>query len=255
MRIKDEVIQSFSKNREAYVTSSTHSKGKDLSQLIEWIQPKPNMMVLDIATGGGHVAKSVSEHVHTVFATDITKQMLETASKYLTNYDNIHYIVADAENLPFLDHTFDIVTCRIAAHHFPNPAKFMQETARVLKLGGVFLFIDNVAPEKEKYDTFINQLEKMRDYSHVRSLRISEWMKLFHKHQFTVVKQEKKKKTLPYTEWINRTLDSQKDKENVKNFMLHEANDIHSYFHIESNEEDIQSFTIDEWMVLCQKKQ
>ncbi|MFD2044039.1 class I SAM-dependent methyltransferase [Ornithinibacillus salinisoli] len=253
MKEKDDVKQAFSKNSEAYVTSSTHSKGKDLLQLVDWIEPTADMIILDIATGGGHVAKCLSEHVNTVYATDITKEMLNTASTHLKGYQNIHYVIADAENLPFLDHTFDVVTCRIAAHHFPNPEKFIRETERVLKPGGKFLLIDNVSPEDNAYDTFLNKLEKMRDYSHIRSLKVSEWKQLLHENQLGISHHELKKKTLPFEEWINRMIDSQYEKKAVTNYILSATEQIHTYFKVVNDNKGLHSISIDEWMVLCEK--
>jgi ubiquinone/menaquinone biosynthesis C-methylase UbiE len=178
MSVKKDVKNVFSKNRKVYVSSSTHSNSSDLTLLTEWLHSNSDMIVLDIATGGGHTAKRLSPYVKRVVATDITKKMLENAADHLIGYSNIDYIIADAEHLPFLNNTFDIVTCRIAAHHFPNPDQFICEVKRVLKEKGKFLLIDNIAPNNEIFDSFINRLEKIRDYSHVRSLKIDEWMVL-----------------------------------------------------------------------------
>ncbi|MEC5422756.1 methyltransferase domain-containing protein [Virgibacillus sp. C22-A2] len=254
MKEKDDVKRAFSKNKEDYVKSSTHASGSDLSLLPVWLNPKSTMEVLDIATGGGHVAKRLAPFVKRVVATDITKAMLENTAAHLAAYSNIDYVIADAESLPFLDNTFEIITCRIAAHHFPNPKKFVSEVNRVLKPNGKFLFIDNIAAEQSDYGNFINTLEKMRDYSHVRSLRISEWKEIFNDNKLTFLKQQERKKTLPYDDWINRTLDMREDKESVTNFIKNATSDIHDYYDIKFKNDNIKSFTIDEWMILLEKK-
>ncbi|RKQ37422.1 class I SAM-dependent methyltransferase [Oceanobacillus halophilus] len=253
LKEKEFVKQVFSKNKEAYFTSSTHADGSDLELLVEWLSPRHDFTMLDVATGGGHVAKQLSPHVQTVFATDLTKDMLENTKIHLNDYSNIHYIVADAEQLPFLDQSFDMVTCRIAAHHFPNPNKFIKEVQRVLKVGGKFLFIDNVAPEDKLLDPFINKLEKMRDYSHVRSQTITDWETLFKSYNLTITKQISRKKQLPYVEWINRTLDSSVDKKRVKSHILNSSNKVKEYYMVNIFNNNIQSFTIDEWMVMAVK--
>ncbi len=102
--------------------------------------------------------------------TDLTKEMLENTKKHLKDFENLTYILADAEALPFLDQSFDVVTCRIAPHHFPNPDKFIEEVARVLAPDGTFILIDNVVPDDRKLATFMNMFEKLRDDSHVRVL-------------------------------------------------------------------------------------
>ncbi|AXI09023.1 class I SAM-dependent methyltransferase [Oceanobacillus zhaokaii] len=247
------VKQVFSKNKEAYVTSSTHAYGSDLSTLINWLHPNKDMIALDIATGGGHAGKKLAPNVKEVFATDITKEMLENTSTHLQLYPNINYVIADAESLPFLDNAFDIVTCRIAAHHFPNPDRFIDEVERVLKPNGKFLLIDNVGPLEPSADTFINSLEKKRDYSHVRSLKITEWEELLSNNRLTILNQEKRKKTLPYNEWVYRTLEAKSEIEEVKNYILSAAGEIKDYFQIKVLDGEIIEFTIDEWMVLCRK--
>ncbi|PAV29940.1 SAM-dependent methyltransferase [Virgibacillus profundi] len=254
MKEKDVVVEVFSKSKDKYVTSSTHSKGSDLPMLTKWLNPQLDMTVLDIATGGGHVAKQLSPSVKRVIATDITKAMLENTAAHLTNLTNIDYVVADAENLPFLDNSCDIVTCRIAAHHFPHPERFISEVQRVLNRDGKFLLIDNVVSENLPYGEFINTLEKMRDYSHVRSLRISEWKQLLNNYNLSVTNHQNRKKTLPYDEWINRTLDKEDDRKKVSRFILDATKDLQEYYQIEITGETIHSFTIDEWMVLCKKK-
>lgn len=252
MKEKDNVKQAFSKNKAAYISSSTHAKEEDLNELSTWLKAVPDMNVLDIATGGGHVAKQLSEYVKSVYATDITKEMLENTAQHLQSYTNIHYVIADAENLPFLDNTFTVVTCRIAAHHFPHPDQFIQEVQRVLKPGGQFLFIDNVAPKEDFNDHFINTLEKMRDYSHVRSLKVSEWKSIFQKYGLTIVKNQSRKKTLPYEEWVTRTLDTTEKIDQVGKFISSASSEIQAYYQVKSNHRGIQSFAIDEWMVLSQ---
>ncbi|HEY4600368.1 MAG TPA: methyltransferase domain-containing protein [Cerasibacillus sp.] len=240
----------FAENKEKYLTSSTHNNPNDLSLLVEWLQPTSNMTVLDIATGGGHVAKALSKHVKKVIASDITKEMLENTAKHLSNIDNIDYCIADAEHLPFLDSTFDIITCRIASHHFPKPDRFIREVKRVLKPQGQFMLIDNVAPEDGLLDQFINSLEKLRDVSHVRALKISEWKKLFNENQLTLIKERKNKKKLPYDEWTKRTLKSENEINKVTDFICRASENIKSYYRVKWANGSVQSFSIDEWTAL-----
>ncbi len=171
----------FSKREDAYVNSSTHSNPAALQKISDWLKPTKEQIILDIATGGGQVAKTLAPSAKQVIATDLTPAMLSNVRNSINENDNILFIIADAEELPFLDNSMDIVTCRIAAHHFPHPEKFIHEAYRVLKPGGKCLFVDNVASENEAEDQFLNQLEEMRDPSHERAKKISEWKGLFFK--------------------------------------------------------------------------
>jgi len=246
--VKKKVQTQFAKNAQKYVESESHARGIDLPLMLEWLQPDSNWNVLDVATGGGHVAKNLSPYVHHVYATDLTKEMLAIAASHLKQERNIQFVVADAEALPFLDEAFDLVTCRIAAHHFPHPRNFIKEVARVLKPGGLFLFIDNVAPEDWEKALFLNTFEKLRDVSHARCLSISEWKQLADDVSFVVIKENRRKKTLNFPNWVDRTVNSKEQKERVEHFMFTAKEELRSYFKITRD-----SFVLDEWMVLFKK--
>lgn len=253
-KVKQKVKQQFAKNAEKYVTSETHAKGSDLSLLVEWLKPQPDWTTLDIATGGGHVARALSPHVAYIFSTDLTKQMLENTARHLKQTcPNIWYVIADAESLPFLDHTFDIVTCRIAPHHFPNPEKFIAEAARVLKPGGKFLLVDNVAPEERTLAEFMNTFEKLRDESHVRCLSTAEWRNLFSASGLLEMKSLNRKKTYHFPVWLERTAHSQEQMKRVHHYIAEASEDIHRYFSVVIHNGETQSLQVDEWMVLCEK--
>ncbi|WP_226585527.1 class I SAM-dependent methyltransferase [Halobacillus litoralis] len=251
--IKKVVQDVFSKSKESYVQSSTHKSQNDLDLILNWVEPRPDWKVLDIATGGGHVAKTLSPHVHRVFATDLTKEMLQNTSSHLEKYANIEYVIADAENLPFLDESFDAVTCRIAPHHFPSPLQFIQESYRVLKPGGKWLMIDNVAPEDPELDRFYNTFEKQRDPGHVRALKKSEWNEMLRSQGFTIQKQLSRKKTLPFQDWVTRTLFTVPEQKAVEERFKQASQEMKEYFSIKEENHQVHSFTIDELMVLVEK--
>jgi len=180
--IKNLVQAQFGAVAERYVTSAIHARGDDLARMIELAQPRGDERLLDIATGGGHTALAFAPHVHEVVATDLTPRMLEVAEAFIRQQGaaNVTFLVADAEALPFPDADFDIVTTRIAPHHFPNPRQYVREVARVLRPGGVFVLDDNMAPDDQELDVFLNRFEQWRDPSHVRSHTIAEWSQWMH---------------------------------------------------------------------------
>lgn len=252
--IKRQVQESFAKHANKYVTSATHAKGEDLALIVEWVQPEARWLTLDIATGGGHVANKLAEYVQQVFATDLTKEMLANTARHLHDKKNISYVLADAEELPFMDEYFDFVTCRIAPHHFPNPEQFISEVSRVLKPNGKFVLIDNVAPEQGELATFMNTFEKMRDPSHVRALPVSEWQKLCKHNRLSIVKSRLRKKEFDYQDWVSRILETEESMEQVSYYIQQASEEKKQYFDIKEEEKGhIQSLAIDEWMVLCEK--
>ena len=170
---------------ERYVTSAIHAQGSDLARMIALAQPRGDERLLDIATGGGHTALAFAPFVREVLATDLTPRMLEVAEAFIREQGaaNVTFQAADAEALPFPDAGFEIVTTRIAPHHFPNPRQYVREVARVLRRpssssghsGGLFVLDDNMAPDDQELDLFMNRFEQWRDPGHVRNHRISEW--------------------------------------------------------------------------------
>lgn len=213
---KKQVQEQFGANAAAYATSSVHAKGASLSRLVELVQPQADWLVLDIATAAGHTAWAFAPHVAHVTATDLTPEMLvvaqETAvAKGITNYTTQE---ADAENLPFPDASFHLVTCRIAPHHFPDIPRFIAESARVLKPQGILAIVDNVVPGsrlrgkkanlQRQAGDYVNAIEKLRDPSHGRCLSLEEWVTAVQKAGLTLLHQEVASKAIDFSDWASR---------------------------------------------------
>src|SRR5262249_14324580 len=143
------VQEQFGKTAASYLTSTPHTLGKSLELLGALTSPKKDWHGLDVATGGGHVAYAVAPHVGRVWEPDIAQEMLDLvkAEAQKRGLSNIRTAYAKAEGLPFEDHSFDLVTCRIAPHHFDSIPEFLGEVHRVLKPNGLFALVDNVVPE------------------------------------------------------------------------------------------------------------
>jgi SAM-dependent methyltransferase len=145
------------------------------------VQPQPAWQVLDVATGGGHTALAFAPHVSRVIASDITPAMLTAARDHVQSLDvsNVYFCVADAENLPFAGNLFDLVTCRIATHHFPDVFRFMQNAARVLKPGGHLLIQDHLGHDDRRVRHYTDAFQRLRDPAHVRVFPEYEWRGMF----------------------------------------------------------------------------
>lgn len=136
--------------------------------------------VLDVATGGGHTGLFFARLGHDVTLSDLTPAMLENAARAATDAGfSVTTRLHPAEALPYPDGTFDLVTCRIAPHHFTSPTAFVRETARVLRPGGCFLLIDGTVEDGQpEAEAWTHQVEKLRDPSHHRLLTPNEWRSL-----------------------------------------------------------------------------
>ena len=214
---KSLVQQQFGAHAAAYATSAVHAKGASLGRLIELVKPQAHWRALDIATGAGHTAAAFAPHVAHVIASDITGEMLEEARKLAAQRGlaNMETAVADAEALPFEDAHFDLVTCRIAPHHFPGIPTFVSEVRRVLKPGGIFALVDNIAPDAESTPGFpnaelrhaslaYNALEKIRDPSHGRCLGMAEWGEVIGDTGLQLVHKERLGKDMEFQPWAER---------------------------------------------------
>lgn len=211
------VRSQFGKVAPAYATSEVHAKGKSLARIVELSDPQPNWRALDIATGAGHMAAAFAPHVAHVVASDITDEMLAEAVKLATQkgLSNVSTARAEAGALPFDDSTFDLVCCRLAAHHFPDIDRFVGEVHRVLRPGGRFALVDNVAPDKAhlpdatpaEIETAIadyNAFEKLRDPSHGFAPPPQTWIDALERHGLTLVAREQFGKELDFESWVTR---------------------------------------------------
>lgn len=202
---KDTIREQFGKNASSYVTSTPHARGRSLTRLTEVIDALPDWQVLDVATAAGHTAFAFAPRVAHVRATDITDEMLEVARKQAKErgLDNVTVEYADAEALPYDDGSFDLVTCRIAAHHFVDVGPFLGQATRVLRPGGLLAVVDNVVPEGPPGD-YVNGFEKLRDPSHGRCLSMTEWRAQFSIAGVELVHQETIDKEMVFEDWAAR---------------------------------------------------
>lgn len=249
------VREDFGTFSQHYVESPSNAHGEDLDLLLAWADPHPEWVALDVATGGGHAARILAPHVSRVVAVDLAAEMLRAASSHLSQSGvvNAVFVVADAERLPFLDETFDLVMCRVAAHHFPCPEKFVKEVARVLRTGGTFVLTDHVAPEDDELAAYVNELERLRDESHVRCLSVREWSGLLAGSDLAVEQFRTRKKQLDFSRWAMRTAKNYAQLRTVQKFACEAAENERRYFQIEIADGRVQSFQLDEWMALSRK--
>ena len=200
-----EVKQQFGENAAFYLTHAPHAQGKSLERLVTLTTPQPDWHVVDIATGGGHVAYAFAPHVARVWATDITEEMLTQvrAEAGKRKLGNIRTTYAKAEMLPFEDATFDLVTCRIAPHHFDSIPEFLSEAARVLKPAGTLAVVDNVVPPGSVGD-YVNAFERFRDPSHLRAWTLQEWRDALEAAGYRIGHIEELSKRMVLVTWANR---------------------------------------------------
>ena len=147
---------------------------------LTWIEPlDPGMIVLDVACGAGHAAEQVAPSVRQVVGIDLTTALLELGADRVraNGIGNVLLLEGNAERLPFLDESFDLVFCRSSLHHFAEPHQAVSEMVRVCRRGGRVVLLDIVPSDAAVRDRF-DHLHRLLDPSHVRSFLESELVEL-----------------------------------------------------------------------------
>jgi ubiquinone/menaquinone biosynthesis C-methylase UbiE len=248
---KNTIREQFGAQASAYVSSEIHAKGASLVRLVELLQPQPEWQVLDVATGAGHTAFALAPYVTHVTATDITPQMLDQTRRLASErgLSNVTTETADAEELPYNDGCFDLVTCRIAPHHFADIPLFLKESVRVLRPRGLLAVIDNIIPPNST-GAYVNAFEKLRDPSHDRCLSSYEWIAAFQDTGLKMQHQETLRKTVNFSFWAKR------HNEIMQSYLLAMLSEtsaaVASFLQPEKSDQDI-TFTLTEGLFIGQK--
>ena len=172
--------EQFAKQSHRYGRGHILEHIEDVEAAIAIIPLSRRAEVLDVATGGGHTGLYLASLGHEVTLADIAQPMLERAAKVAAERGlTIQTRQHAAEQFPYPDAQFDLVTCRVAAHHFSSPENFVHESARVLKPGGHFLLIDGtVEDDQVEAEEWAHKVEKLRDPSHNRLVTPRTWSRL-----------------------------------------------------------------------------
>jgi ubiquinone/menaquinone biosynthesis C-methylase UbiE len=239
------VQEQFGRSAADYVASAGHAGGDDLERLVAWGRAYHPRRVLDVATGGGHTALAFTGFAERVVAFDLTSPMLAVARRLLHERGavNVTFTAGDVEALPFRG-SFDVVTCRIAAHHFANVGPAVRQIAQALRPGGVFLLQDILGHDNRAANAFILEVERRRDPSHVRAYRATEWNALLRGAGLTVMEEAVLSKRRPWAEWTGRMRMSEDARRALERFVREAPEPCRAAFDFRLSEEGgVESFT------------
>jgi len=192
-------MSSWSDRAQAYRESPTHREGQDLDLLVQWCEPEEGVKALDVATGGGHVARRLREAGAEVVTLDPSPGMRAD-------------VLAGAEDLPFADGSFDVVVSRIAPHHFTDVRAAVAEMERV---SNRLVVIEDTLYSSDRHE----QAEKLRDPTHVRNYTEDEWREFLAEAGLEVEQSERFEKTHPLEAWLARTGCEGEEAERVKELL------------------------------------
>lgn len=217
MKDQNKIQHNFGTNASNYRYSSVHNNPEDLDRMVELLKPQPQDKVLDVATGAGHTAIKLAGYAKQVTAIDITREMLLEAKKQEdeNGINNIEFIIEDVHHMKFPDNTFDIVVCRLAAHHFSDIKKALKEMCRVLKPSGKLYILDCSTADGVESEEMFNKIEMLRDDSHVYSYSPHIWAELLEKLPLTVEKTNFYKLRYELPQWFDRMKTEQNKRKEI----------------------------------------
>jgi SAM-dependent methyltransferase len=238
------VAQQFGNTASAYLTSTVHSQGADLVQLRAIAAAVPKRpVVLDLGCGAGHASFAVAPVAASVTAFDLSPEMLTVVANAARErgLDNLSTQQGNVASLPFADAAFCMVITRFSAHHWLNVPAALREVRRVLKPNGVFVIIDITAPETPLHDTTLQAVELLRDGSHVRDYRPSEWTRMLDDAGFTSERVSDWKLTMHFDDWTARMRTPAERITAIRSLLRSAPQETRDYFAVQPDD----SFTID----------
>ena len=247
----------FSHSADRYLISTDHQFGPDLERIRQVASQQFPAVTVDVATGAGHALRAASPFSGSCAALDLTMEMLQVAKEHLTlaGLANAQFIQSTADHLPLAEDTVSFLTCRIAPHHFPSVPDFLDEVARVLEPEGQSVIIDSVAPEDSRSDRFINEIERLRDPSHLRSHTLRQWLGFFENAGLKTITVELFERSHPFREWAQRTGLDEEGIRALENRFLEASPEIRERFKVHlDNGGRVESYTDEKGIFLIKRK-
>jgi len=176
------ILDQFTKQARPFATAAAMKDKRALELLLASTNAGAEDTVLDVACGPGIVVCAFAEIARHATGVDLVPAMIEQAHSLQRErgLKNVSWKVADVYVLPYADDSFPIVTSRYAFHDLENPRGVLSEMKRVCKPGGKVALVDVVASADPQQADRFDQMEKLRDPSHMRALSLSDMEGLFH---------------------------------------------------------------------------
>jgi ubiquinone/menaquinone biosynthesis C-methylase UbiE len=166
-----EAVQQRFARSAARMVEREHARREALrAALRQFVPLTGNERVLDSGAGTGALSLALAPLVRRVVALDIVPELLELGRKAAEEFDNVSFVKGDAAALPFERDSFELACCHRTLHHVARPELVVSELARVTRIGGRVLVIDQIAPVDPLAAIELDRFERARDPSHTRLL-------------------------------------------------------------------------------------
>ena len=203
---KEAIQRQFTKTAEAFATVAIRDTPEVMAEKVEFAKPQATDLLLDVACGPGAFALALAPRVTFARGIDLTPEMIRRALAHQAEKQitNAAFVCGDAEQLPFPDGSFDLITCQCAFHHMPKPQNMLREMVRVAKPEGRLLLIDPLGPESDtKYELY-NRIEQVRDPSHTFTVRLTSFLRMFEEEGLEVLRQSLRRRARMFNNWMLR---------------------------------------------------
>jgi SAM-dependent methyltransferase len=185
-----------------------------------------------------------------VIAYDLSQAMIDVTRTEARRrgLDNVEVQRGVAEKLPFDDASFDVVVSRYSVHHWHDAEAGLREARRVLKVGGLAVFMDVATPGLPLLDTWLQSLELLRDPSHVRNYSAAEWQRMVAAAGFRATMIRCHRIRLEFQPWIERMNTPAPQVNAIRALQSIAPEDVTRYFEVEGD----GSFSVDSMLMQVQ---
>jgi ubiquinone/menaquinone biosynthesis C-methylase UbiE len=216
---QNKIKESFGKQASQFSKNHILSNEEQLNFIVNMGCIQEEEWVLDMGCGTGLLTRAIEQKTKRVVGLDLTHQMLEEAKLQSRKQGkSILFLQGDGHQLPFLDGQFDCIMTRLTVHHFPQPLKILKELVRVLKPNGRLIISDIVAnmdPQKQKKH---NEVEQLRDPSHVKFLNETELQELIKKAGLEIQETKKWETERRIDEWMGIIGEIESEQQIIESF-------------------------------------
>lgn len=256
MEHQSAVVQQFGSQAHAYLTSSVHAQGHDLTRLAELAAcVAGDASALDLGCGAGHASFAMAPNVAGVVAYDLAREMLDVVAQTATTRGlaSVHVRHGPAEKLPFADGSFALVASRYSAHHWSDPAAALREAARVLVPGGTLCLIDVIGPQGPHaalLDSHMQAIELLRDTSHVRDYSRTEWHAMLANAGFALQDEQDWRLDIGFASWLARMRTPPVLEAAIRQLLAHAPDEVLAYYQVDTETLD---FKLESAMFVAQR--
>lgn len=212
---RSKTLEGFGRQARAFARSPVHLDPRRIRRLIEFVAPRKGERVLDVACGPGIITGALAREGMRAVGVDLTAEMLAEARASQSGA----FVRGDGARLPIRDGAFDVVVTRNALHHIADPIAVMRELVRVLRRGGRLIVEDMRAPDRTEQRAYHEEIERLRDASHTRSLTEAELHALGAQLGLAEPRALRAQFAIDFDEWIERAYPCEENRRKARSMM------------------------------------